>query len=203
MWLRQREQVAYSYLTKPKMWRTKRSQEFRAYMAASPVPACVHLPVRVFRVCVLSHVQLCSYIVCARSLVSAQLFYQAVTECQPLCAVVRQQREDCCPPALLTVMSTVWWSCHSSLRVRDMNGTTITELTNTAWQLESDTTCWVLVCNNNKTETFWIEVSSCHNTKWQNLFPVSRYLELKVPIISSIYSIRDLAVGALPRLGWT
>ncbi len=105
MWLRQRGRLAYSYRTKPKMWRTKRSQKFYADMAARPVPVSVNLPASVrlcVRLCVFVHApiqqracpvfvrvysSMCSYAhtVCARSHVAVQLFYQAVTECQPLC----------------------------------------------------------------------------------------------------------------------
>lgn len=66
-------------------------------MAACPVPVCVNLPGSV-RLCAFVHesFQQCvcpvlvssyahTHLVCTRSHVSVQLFYQAVTECQPLC----------------------------------------------------------------------------------------------------------------------
>ena len=108
MWLRQKDRLAYSYRSKPKMLRTKRSQKFCAEMAACPllcvcvclcvclcmcmcVPASQCLSTHLFRnVCVLyfvgAYCSMCSYAptVCACSRVSVELFYQAVTECQPL-----------------------------------------------------------------------------------------------------------------------
>lgn len=132
--LKQRDQLAYSYRTKPKMWRTKRSQKFCADMAARPGPVSVNLPVSVrLCVCVCArtysamcvscvHSSMCSYahVVCARSHVSVQLFYQAVTECQPLCV-----RGETAERRLLPSSSphsddytTVWWLyCRSSLHM--------------------------------------------------------------------------------------
>lgn len=89
MWLRdQGQRDRRAYRTKPKTWRTKRSQKCRHGWLPSH---CLCAPANCVRACINSamcvYSSMCSYAhtVCERSYVSVQLFYQAVTERQPLC----------------------------------------------------------------------------------------------------------------------
>lgn len=60
---------------------------------------------------------------CACNHKPVQLFYQAVTECQPLCVrAERRQRKHLCPPVLLTVMTYVSWLLpHFSICAKNTN----------------------------------------------------------------------------------
>lgn len=142
-----RDCLAYSYRAKPKMWRAKWSQTFCANKAASSVPVCARTCQSVcdcVRSCMRLFSNVCPVLVCVYSSMCSYMPIQYMHEamCHSSCFI--GQWRCCCPPAFLTVMTTVWWLyCHISLL--HMNGTTTRGLTNTAWQLESETAWWASV----------------------------------------------------------
>lgn len=129
VWIDKKGGLEHSYHSEPNLWRTKRSHKFCADMATCPVCVCLtapasQKPIACAHVCPLFTIQHCvhpkfmsvyasmccyAHIMCAQSHISVQMFirqWQSVNHCV---WEGRQQRENCCPPVLLTVMTAVWW----------------------------------------------------------------------------------------------
>lgn len=122
------------------------------WLYAQPL-MCVHLPVSVWLcVCVYidsapcvfllySYVELCTYTMCSQPHVSP-----IVLSGSDRVSTTVWEKGDSREEIAALQLSSQWWLLSGDYTAtflstwKDMNGTTTTELTNTAWKLESDTT---------------------------------------------------------------
>lgn len=207
--------LLYSYHTKPKMWRTKISRKFCAGMAACPAPAWVLLPVSVWLcMCMCVCVYLCTYLFSTVRVHAPVLYVQlwpyrmCMQPCVSLIVLSGNDRVSTtvCERGgsrgkiaalqLPSVMTTVWWLyCHSSLHMERycMNGTTTTELTNTAWQLEPKTTWWAFVFTKITTGFYVLNIHCPSNEKLLGSWSTVKAL--------AVSSIGDNGFGYLKLFG--